>query len=100
MIGIGCVIDQVGYHSRGRYMVALQDSFSICVERATKYARLQGRRVKVNVKRADPKAGVCRSLQKFAEVCKAMNIDLILCQDPYPVIRLPSHINESLVFET
>ncbi|MDF3033690.1 MAG: hypothetical protein K0R76_644 [Alphaproteobacteria bacterium] len=44
-------------------MVALQDSFWICVERATKYARLQGGRVRVNVKRADSKAGGCRSLQ-------------------------------------
>lgn len=59
VIGIGCVIDQAGYHNR--YQEKYRDdiwllcktAFSICVERAAKYALEQNKKLRVFVERAN-----------------------------------------------
>jgi len=60
VFGIGCVIDQKGYHNRyqDQYRKDIwwlcKTAFSICVERAAKYAKLKGRMLRVNVEKSDP----------------------------------------------
>nr|WP_245435651.1 DUF3800 domain-containing protein [Microvirga calopogonii] len=59
--GTACVIDRPGYYERGyakRYgdekWKLCRSAFDIVVERAAKYAKLNGRRLKVFYERADP----------------------------------------------
>ncbi len=60
VIGTGCIIDQAGYHNRyqNKYREDMwwlcKTAFSICVERAVKYALLKDRKLRVNVERSDP----------------------------------------------
>jgi hypothetical protein len=59
VIGIGCVIDQAGYHERyqDRYRddiwLLCRTAFAICVERAAKYAKLKKHVLRVCIERAD-----------------------------------------------
>lgn len=61
VLGVACVIDRRGYHARYHHMYGSQkwslckSAFAICVERACKFAKNEGRRLNVFVERSDQK---------------------------------------------